>query len=132
MATLEVPCRYCYQTKSIRKHGTGANKAQHYRCLDCRKAFQLDYAYNAYRPGVKEQIVDMAMNNAGLRNTARVLKVGVNTVLRSSLSVKSTSNGHLFSAKRINVGFGMLGSQDLSGSQPILLCDAVRKHCIPC
>ncbi len=83
MATLEVPCRYCSQTKSVRKHGTGANKAQRYRCFDCRKSFQLDYTYNAYHPGVKEQIVDMAMNNAGLRDTARELKVEFNTVLRT-------------------------------------------------
>ncbi|WP_086004392.1 IS1 family transposase [Photobacterium marinum] len=83
MAILEVPCRYCSQTKSVRKHGTGANKAQRYRCLDCRKSLQLDYTYNAYHPGLKEQIVDMAMNKAGLRDTARVLKVGLNTVLRT-------------------------------------------------
>lgn len=37
MATLEVTCRYCPQTKSVRKHDTGATKAQRYRCLDCCK-----------------------------------------------------------------------------------------------
>lgn len=83
MATLEVPRRCCSQTKSVRKHGTGANKAQRYCCLDCRKLYQLDYTYNAYYPGVKEQIVDMDMNNAGLRDTARGLKVGFNIVLRT-------------------------------------------------
>ena len=80
MATIEVPCRYCSQTKSVRKHSTGANSIQRYRCLDCRKSFQLDYTYNAYYPDVKEKIVDMAMNNSGLRDIARVLHIGFNTV----------------------------------------------------
>lgn len=40
--------------------------------------------------GVKEQIIDMAMNNAGLRHTARVLKVGFNTVLRT---LKNSNRG---------------------------------------
>ncbi len=37
----------------------------------------------ACHPGMKEQIIDMAMNNAGVRDTARVLKVGINTVIRT-------------------------------------------------
>ncbi|PHM39179.1 transposase [Xenorhabdus mauleonii] len=47
------------------------------------KTFQLNYTYQACKPGMKEQIADMAMNNSGIRDTARVLKVGINTVLRT-------------------------------------------------
>ncbi|MCC8378574.1 hypothetical protein J8V46_02205 [Xenorhabdus sp. PB30.3] len=32
---------------------------------------------------MKEQIFDMEENNGGIRDTARVLKVGINTVLRT-------------------------------------------------
>ncbi|KIZ65746.1 transposase, partial [Escherichia coli] len=35
------------------------------------------------KPGVKEQITVMAFNGAGIRDTARTLKVGVNTVIRT-------------------------------------------------
>nr|AKN39890.1 Mobile element protein [Vibrio tasmaniensis] len=56
---------------------------QRFRCLECKRSFQLDYAYEAYKPKVKEQIIDMAMNSSGVRETSRVLKVGYNTVLRT-------------------------------------------------
>ncbi|MBE8598176.1 hypothetical protein IQ209_17185 [Xenorhabdus sp. BG5] len=36
---------------------------------------------------MKEQIVDMALNNAGVRDIARVLKVGINTVIRTLKSM---------------------------------------------
>lgn len=52
-----------------------------FRCLDCKKSFQLDYAYEARKPGVKEKIVEMAMNSSGVRETGRVLNVSYNTVL---------------------------------------------------
>ena len=42
---------------------------------------QLTYTYEARKPGVKDKIVDMAFNGAGVRDTARVLKIGINTVL---------------------------------------------------
>lgn len=44
-------------------------------------AFILQYAYRGYLSDVKEQIVDMAMNGSGIRDTARVLKISPTTVL---------------------------------------------------
>lgn len=83
MAKIDVVCRFCGSVKDVRRHGTGHTGNQRYRCLSCRKTFHLDYSYQACRPGVKDKIVDMAMNNAGIRDTARVLNVGCNTVLRT-------------------------------------------------
>lgn len=68
---------------SVRKHGIGAAGFQRFRCLGCKRSFRLDYAYEAYKPRFKEQIVDMAMSSSGVRETARVLKVGYNNVLRT-------------------------------------------------
>ena len=45
--------------------------------------FQLTYTYEARKLGAKDKIVDMAFNGAGVRDTARILKIGVNTVLRA-------------------------------------------------
>ncbi|WP_435431355.1 IS1-like element transposase, partial [Shigella sonnei] len=39
--------------------------------------------YEARKPGVKEQIVEMAHNGAGGCYTARTLKIGINTVIRT-------------------------------------------------
>ena len=44
---------------------------------------QLTYRYEARKPGVKEQITEMAFNGAGVRDTARTLKIGINTVIRT-------------------------------------------------
>ena len=41
----------------------------------------LQYRYKAYEPGVKEQVVDMALNGSGVRDTVRVLKISKGTVL---------------------------------------------------
>jgi len=83
MAKIDIVCRFCGSIKDVRRHGKGSTGNQRFRCLACRKTFHLDYAYEACRPGVKEKIVDMAMNNAGVRDTARVLNVGCNAVLRT-------------------------------------------------
>jgi len=64
MATVEVKCRFCNQIDYVKKHGEGSMKHQRYRCYQCNKTFQLDYIYRACRPGIKEQIVDLAMNHA--------------------------------------------------------------------
>ena len=55
-----------------------------FRCPDCQRTFQLDYAYEASKPGVKNKIFDMAMNSSGARDTGRVLKVAYNTVSSST------------------------------------------------
>ncbi|KYP82241.1 transposase [bacteria symbiont BFo1 of Frankliniella occidentalis] len=45
--------------------------------------FQLTYTYEARKPGIKELITQMAFNAAGVRVTARMLKIGINTVIRT-------------------------------------------------
>lgn len=81
MATIQVQCRFCHKTEPVRKHGKGHSGYSRFRCIECRKSFQLDYVYEARKPNVKEKIVDMAMNSSGVRETARVLNVAYNTVL---------------------------------------------------
>ncbi|CDL86051.1 Insertion element IS1 1/2/3/5/6 protein insA (IS1a/IS1b/IS1c/IS1d) (Modular protein) (fragment) [Xenorhabdus cabanillasii JM26] len=81
----------------------------------------MEYTYQACKPGVKEQIIDMAMNNGGIRDIAGVLKVATSTVMTtlktyprnvttrrflltgitSSLSVKWMSNGRLWGTRKI-------------------------------
>jgi len=45
--------------------------------------FQLTYAYEARKSGIKEQITEMVFNGTGVRDTARTLKIGINTVIRT-------------------------------------------------
>lgn len=83
MAKIEVKCRYCTWSEQVIKAGQSISNQQRYYCGNCNKYFQLDYINNASKPGVKEQIVEMAMNGSGVRDTVRVLKVGINTVIRT-------------------------------------------------
>ena len=55
---------------------------QRYLCSHCRKTWQLQFTYTASQPGTHQKIIDMAMNGVGCRATARIMGVGLNTVLR--------------------------------------------------
>lgn len=41
----------------------------------------LTYRYKAYQPGMKERVVEMAINSSGVRDTARVLGISKTTVI---------------------------------------------------
>lgn len=79
----EVTCPNCGGIH-ITKSGLNAHGTQRYRCQDpcCpTKTFMTDYRYRAYGPGIKAQVVEMAINSSGIRDTARVLKINKNTVV---------------------------------------------------
>jgi transposase-like protein len=78
-------CPYCQGTDIVR-HGATSEGKQRYRCRECRfgrgRTFLLEYTYTGQSPEVKQQIVDMAMNASGVRDTARVLRISPTTVLK--------------------------------------------------
>jgi transposase-like protein len=91
-ATIQISRMTCYQEitcpacggNHITKSGLSALGSQRYRCQnpDCpTKTFMLNYRYKAYEPGVKERVVEMAINSSGVRDTARVLKISKGTVI---------------------------------------------------
>ena len=84
---------YCQGTNIV-WHVTSSEGKQRYRCRECRegrgRTFLLDYSYAGQSPEVKQQIVDMAMNASGIRDTARVLHVSPTTVI-NELKKKSRS-----------------------------------------
>ncbi len=85
-------CPYCQGTDIIR-HGTTRQGKQRYRCQETlcnRRTFLLDDSYAGHSAEVKQQIVDMAMNASGIRDTARVLHVSPTTVIKE-LKKKSRS-----------------------------------------
>ena len=77
-------CPHCQGTDIVR-HGKSPEGKQLYRCRACRegqgRTFLLDYSYAGQASEIKEQIVDMAMNASGIRDTARVLHVSLTTVI---------------------------------------------------
>jgi transposase-like protein len=85
-------CPNCQGTNIIR-HGKTRQGKQRYCCQEalCNGGtFLLDYTYPGRSVGVKQQIVDMAMNASGIRDTARVLHISPTTVIKE-LKKKSLS-----------------------------------------
>ncbi len=85
-------CPHCQGTDLIR-HGKTRQGKQRDRCQEhsCNgRTFLLDSTYAGHAAGVKQQIIAMAMNASGMRDTARVLHVSPTTVI-NALKKKSRS-----------------------------------------
>src|ERR1700750_642687 len=84
MAEAAVKCPHC-QSEAVVKYGKASNGKERFRCQQraaCGRTFVHSYAYRGCLPTVKEQIVEMTLNGSGIRDIARVLHVGSNTVRR--------------------------------------------------
>jgi len=83
MILIPVLCPHC-QSHQVIKGGKTETGKQRYRCqqTDCsHRSFVLDPAYNGRLPQIKEQVIDMALNGSGIRDTARVLKSSPTTAI---------------------------------------------------
>jgi len=66
------------------KVGKQANGTQRYRCQNgqcARRIFLLQYQDRGRMPEIRRQVVDMALNGSGIRDTARVLRISPTTVI---------------------------------------------------
>jgi transposase-like protein len=70
------------QLLTVVRNGKSTAGHQRYLCSHCRKTWQLRFTYTASQPGTHQKIIDMAMNGVGCRATARIMGVGLNTILR--------------------------------------------------
>src|SRR5215475_5305472 len=85
-------CPHCQGTDIIR-HGKTRQGKQRSCCQETvcdGRTFLVDYSYAGHSAKIKQQIVDMAMNASGIRDTARVLHVSPTTVIKA-LKKKSQS-----------------------------------------
>lgn len=76
----KIICRHCGSDDLV-KNGHSENQTQRYRCKHCKKSFQTEYSYNAWNPGVKEQIEIQTLNSSGVRDISRNLEISKNTVI---------------------------------------------------
>jgi transposase-like protein len=84
MAVEAVRCPQC-QNEAVVKYGKASNGKERFRCQQserCGRTFIACYAYPGCLPEVKRQIVEMTLNGSGVRDIARVLQVGPNTVIK--------------------------------------------------
>ena len=83
MVSVPVHCPYCHSSEII-KAGKQANGTQRYQCQNgrcARRIFLLQYRDRGRVPEVRRQVVDMALNGSGIRDTARVLRISPTTVI---------------------------------------------------
>src|SRR5262247_2979586 len=83
MVSVSVQCHYCHSTEVI-KASQQANGTQRYRCQNdrcARRIFLLQYQDRGRVPEVRRQVVDMAINGSGIRDTARALQISPTTVI---------------------------------------------------
>ncbi|WP_436628183.1 IS1 family transposase, partial [Escherichia coli] len=55
------------QSVQVYRHGQNPKRHDRFRGRDCHRVFQLSYCYEPRKPGVKDQIAEMAFNGAGVR-----------------------------------------------------------------
>jgi len=84
MTFIAVRCPHCQSEQIVKRGKTGCG-TQRYLCQNptcATGSFLLDYRYLGRLPAVKHQIIDMSLNASGVRDTARVLRISTDTVLR--------------------------------------------------
>lgn len=84
MVLLPVHCPYC-QSGRVVKRGRSESGEQRYLCQNevcAHRSFRLDYVYKGRLPQIGHQIIEMALNGSGIRDTARVLEISTSTVLK--------------------------------------------------
>ena len=94
MVLIAVECPHCH-SDDVGKGGKTSTGKQRYLCRNAAcssRTFILDYDYRGRQPAVKEQIIEMALNGSGIRDTSRVLGVSTDTVLSELKKKNITSN----------------------------------------
>jgi transposase-like protein len=89
----EIHCPHC-SGNHLRKNGKSVTGTQRYWCQSCNKHFQLDYRYQAWKAGIKEQIIELTLNSCGVRDISRTLHIHRDTVtgtLKKNVSNKQYS-----------------------------------------
>ena len=78
-------CKKC-NSKNYIKKGLRDNKQRFY-CKDCKKYFQSDYTYQAYKPEIDKFISTLLKESCGVRSIARILNISSKTVLSRMLKI---------------------------------------------
>lgn len=80
-------CTKCTSSNFIRK-GLQNNKQRFY-CKDCKKYFQSDYTYEAYKTETNKLISILLKESCGVRSIARILNISSKTVLSRMLKISN-------------------------------------------
>lgn len=77
----KINCPHCHSAKVV-KNGKKPYGKQNFICKDCKKQFIQSYNYKGSDISVKTLIINMLLNNIGIRDISLVLGVSLKTVLK--------------------------------------------------
>ena len=103
MVLIPVHCPHC-DSDQVVKRGKSTEGKQRYLCQNqacSHQTFILECSYRGRVPEVKQQIVDMALNGSGIRDTARVLGISKDTVLSALKKRRYSRTGQRTTAEAI-------------------------------
>jgi transposase-like protein len=92
-----VTCPFCSGDDLVKNGHNPAGK-QRWHCNKCKRNYQLEYRYNAWKPRIKESIIEQTINSSGVRDIARNLRINKNTVV--AVLKKNAKNEPLLSGRR--------------------------------
>jgi transposase-like protein len=78
----EITCPRC-SSLNIKKNSKTANLKQRYFCKNCRRQFITDHTYLGRANTIRELILPMTLNGAGIRDIARFWLSSPNAVLKT-------------------------------------------------
>ena len=84
-----------WENDQVVKRGKTSNEKQRSLCQNeagPQQTFVLEYRHRGHLLQVKQQIVDLALNGSGIRDTARVLGISKDTVLSELKKRKGSSS----------------------------------------
>src|SRR5262245_21595765 len=94
------PAVMCYEaiicprcaSASVVKNGKTAQRKQRYLCKDCRRQFIRDYTNLGCVGAVRDLVVPLTINGAGIRDIERVLFLSTNTILKTLLEAATLAD----------------------------------------
>ena len=122
MATVTVHCPRCHSDE-VYRHGRSCSRHERFRCRSCKRVFQLTYSYEARKPGIKEQIVEMAHNTHETRRFARELNLEPCTTAVSS--PQSNGMAERF-VKTMKEDYNRVHAKTGCGNSPAKPCSSVH------
>ena len=82
MALTKIKCKHC-ESEEIIKNGKRTMGIQSLKYKKCGRCFQESYLNNEAKPETKRLIIIMSVNESGIRDISRVLKISKNTVMKT-------------------------------------------------
>jgi insertion element IS1 protein InsB len=80
-------CPYC--SSPCISHGTSSAGNKRYRCRSCKRTHSKAYRYIACRHSILYKIKILLKEGCGILSISRILKIGVNTILRKIRAIAS-------------------------------------------